>query len=138
MQGSCETGETGETLDIILAWSLCFFVQNWKCRTSTTELRFLLGIRHCHSLPPACKERRAETHSLGSQQFEWRKGWSVLVHLACRPLFFFPRVRTPCGHGAQVIVEGREEKTDGGERNEDPKNQPNTKHPSPQADSTIL
>ena len=22
--------------------------------------------------------------------------------------FFFPRVRTPCGHGAQVIVEGRE------------------------------
>ena len=89
MQGSCETGETGETLDIILAWYLCFFVQNWKCRTSTTELRFLLGIRHCHSLPPACKERRAETHSLGSQQFEWRKGWSVLVHLACRPLFFF-------------------------------------------------
>ena len=51
---------------------------------------------------------------------------------------FFPRVRTPCGHGAQVIVEGREEKTDGGERNEDPKNQPKTKHPSPQADSTIL
>ena len=39
--------------------------------------------------------------------------------------FFFPRVRTPCGHGAQVIVEGREEQTDGGERNEDPKtNQP--------------
>ena len=37
---------------------------------------------------------------------------------------FFPRVRTPCGHGAQVIVEGREEKTDGGERNED---QPKTK-----------
>ena len=23
---------------------------------------------------------------------------------------FFPRVRTPCGHGAQVIVEGREER----------------------------
>ena len=37
---------------------------------------------------------------------------------------FFPRVRTPCGHGAQVIVEGREEKTDGGERNEDPKKKP--------------
>ena len=59
---------------------------------------------------------------------------------ASRPcgIVFFPRVRTPCGHGAQVIVEGREEKTDGGERNEDPKNQPKTKHPSPQADSTIL
>ena len=38
--------------------------------------------------------------------------------------YFFPRVRTPCGHGAQVIVEGREEQTDGGERNEGPKNQP--------------
>ena len=30
---------------------------------------------------------------------------------------FFPRVRMPCGHGAQVIVEGREEQSDGGERN---------------------
>ena len=47
------------------------------------------------------------------------------------PRFFFPRVRTPCGHGAQVIVEGREEQTDGGERNEGPK----TKHPSPQAET---
>ena len=37
---------------------------------------------------------------------------------------FFPRVRTPCGHGAQVIVEGREEQTDGGERNEGPKTNP--------------
>ena len=37
---------------------------------------------------------------------------------------FFPRVRTPCGHGAQVIVEGREEQTDGGERNKDPKTNP--------------
>ena len=45
--------------------------------------------------------------------------------------FFFPRVRTPCGHGAQVIVEGREEKTDGGERNEDPKNQPKNQTPKP-------
>ena len=39
-------------------------------------------------------------------------------------LYFFPRVRTPCGHGAQVIVEGREEQTDGGERNKDPKTNP--------------
>ena len=30
---------------------------------------------------------------------------------------FFPRVRTPCGHSAQIIVEGREEQSDGGERN---------------------
>ena len=33
--------------------------------------------------------------------------------------FFFPRVRTPCGHGAQVIVEGREEQSDGGEKNKE-------------------
>ena len=46
----------------------------------------------------------------------------------------FPRVRTPCGHGAQVIVEGREEQTDGGERNKDPK-PTQTKHPSPQAET---
>ena len=44
---------------------------------------------------------------------------------------FFPRVRTPCGHGAQVIVEGREEKTDGGERTEDPKKQPKNQTPKP-------
>ena len=41
-----------------------------------------------------------------------------------REILFFPRVRTPCGHGAQVIVEGREEQTDGGERNEGPKTNP--------------
>ena len=35
----------------------------------------------------------------------------------CSP--FFPRVRRPCGHGAQVIVEGREEQSDGGEKNKD-------------------
>ena len=55
----------------------------------------------------------------------------------CRQLqivLFFPRVRTPCGHGAQVIVEGREEQSDGGERNEDPKTN-QTKHPSPQAET---
>ena len=46
----------------------------------------------------------------------------------------FPRVRTPCGHGAQVIVEGREEQTDGGERNKDPKTNPN-QTPSPQAET---
>ena len=47
---------------------------------------------------------------------------------------FFPRVRTPCGHGAQVIVEGREEQSDGGERNKDPK-PTQTKHQSPQAET---
>ena len=40
---------------------------------------------------------------------------------------FFPRVRTPCGHGAQVIVEGREEQSDGGEKDKD--NQTNKKQP---------
>ena len=33
--------------------------------------------------------------------------------------FFFPRVRTPCGHGAQVIIEGRKEQSDGGEKDKD-------------------
>ena len=32
---------------------------------------------------------------------------------------FFPRVRTPCGHGAQVIIEGREKQSDGGEKDKD-------------------
>ena len=32
---------------------------------------------------------------------------------------FFPRVRTPCGHGAQVIIEGREIQSDGGEEDKD-------------------
>ena len=54
--------------------------------------------------------------------------WHTLRDCNC---FFFPRVRTPCGHGAQVIVEGREEKTDGGERNEDPKKQPKNQTPKP-------
>ena len=51
---------------------------------------------------------------------------------------FFPRVRTPCGHGAQVIVEGREEQTDGGERNEDPKTNPNQTPKPAGRNSTIL
>ena len=48
----------------------------------------------------------------------------LLFLLRLHSLSFFPRVRTPCGHGAQVIVEGREEQTDGGERNEGPKTNP--------------
>ena len=41
-------------------------------------------------------------------------------HLLCSVCWcFFPRVRTPCGHGAQVIVEGREEQSDGGEKNKE-------------------
>ena len=53
-------------------------------------------------------------------------------------ILFFPRVRTPCGHGAQVIVEGREEQTDGGERNEDPKTNPNQTPKPAGRISTIL
>ena len=57
--------------------------------------------------------------------------------LAAQPmqLVFFPRVRTPCGHGAQVIVEGREEQSDGGEKNKNTQYNPNqttkTKHYNP-------
>ena len=49
---------------------------------------------------------------------------------------FFPRVRTPCGHGAQVIVEGREEQSDGGEKNKETQHHPkqtNTTTKGPQA-----
>ena len=53
-------------------------------------------------------------------------------------LVFFPRVRTPCGHGAQVIVEGREEQSDGGERNKDPKTNPNQTPKPAGRNSTIL
>ena len=48
---------------------------------------------------------------------------------------FFSRVRTPCGHGAQVIVEGREEQSDGGEKNKDNQNHTNQTNRSPQAES---
>ena len=38
------------------------------------ELRFPLGILHCHSLPPACWERGAEALiPTGSLHCEWRK-----------------------------------------------------------------
>ena len=53
----------------------------------------------------------------------------------CRQLrivFFFPRVRTPCGHGAQVIVEGREKQPDGGENNKKHKHNPKTTTKGPQ------
>ena len=45
---------------------------------------------------------------------------------ATRRLVFFSRVRTPCGHGAQVIVEGREKQPDGGENNKNHKHNPKT------------
>ena len=46
-----------------------------------------------------------------------------------------PRVRTPCGHGAQVIVEGRESQSDGGENNKDHNNNPKTTTKGPQAET---
>ena len=49
--------------------------------------------------------------------------------------FFFPRARTPCGHGAQVIIEGRESQLDGGENNKDHNNNPKTTNKGPQAES---
>ena len=50
-------------------------------------------------------------------------------------VFFFPRVRTPCGQGAQVIIERKETLLDEGEKNKDEPNQtsrtpPKTKPPS--------
>ena len=51
---------------------------------------------------------------------------------------FFPRVRTPCGHGAQVIVEGREKQPDGGENNKNHKHNPKTKQKAQSRVTTIM
>ena len=144
----------------IVAWYLCLFVQNWKCRTSTRGTN-PLGILHCHSLPPACwnEELRLSfplAHSVANGE-KRSVIHLVLAHLACRnppsvclssipaaktllvfaglnrllpcdhwhlSTAFFSRVQTPCGHGAQVIVEGREERQMVENGTKTPKNQP--------------
>ena len=53
----------------------------------------------------------------------------------CPHDFFFPRVRTPCGHGAQVIVEGRKSQLDGGENNKTTTTTQKTTNKGPQAES---
>ena len=52
-KGPCEKGETGETLDnpSLASVLLC---TKLEMSDINKELRFPLGIRHCHSLPPAC------------------------------------------------------------------------------------
>ena len=60
---------------------------------------------------------------------------NTISHVAQPNGIFFPRVLTPCGHGAQVIVEGREEQSDGGEKNKDNQHNPNQTNHSPQAES---
>ena len=48
------------------------------------------------------------------------------LHIGGGSNLFFPRVRTLCGHGAQVIIEGREIQSDGGEKDKDnPNNKKN-------------
>ena len=97
-------------------------------------------------------------HSFGLQQGEdsfWHRhrtklgrnftGWKqptqgqkqdcTRVAACTEALLFFSRVRTPCGHGAQVIVEGREEQSDGGKKNKDPQTNPKPNTTSPQAES---
>ena len=66
-----------------------------------------------------------------TKHFEVSHGNEVIHNM----IFFFPRVRTPCGHGAQVIVEGRESQSDGGENNKDHNNNPKTTNKGPQAES---
>ena len=50
---------------------------------------------------------------------------------------FFPRVRTLCGHGVQVIIEGREIQSDGGEEDKDnpTKNKKTKTNHNPKAES---
>ena len=63
-------------------------------------------------------DMESQTSSLVSNERQ------LVVHLQ---LTFFPRVRTPCGHGAQVIIEGKEKQSDGGEKDKD---NPTTTKPS--------
>ena len=65
--------------------------------------------------------------------FSWE--WHKFRRVKCPLYVFFSRVRTPCGHGAQVIVEGREKQSDGGEKNKDHKRNPKTTTKGPQAES---
>ena len=78
------------------------------------------------------KSRRYFTILLTEPSLDLRRGlrpsprhwiWSYLFVL------FFPRARTPCGHGAQIIIEGREIQSDGGEEDKD--NPTNNKKPKP-------
>ena len=113
----------------------CFLTQNCPLFRSRANRRLVSACE----LRPACSEKRQDNEHKEALKNQIQKSpRSQTQRVMLLTSIFLPRVRTPCGHGAQVIVEGREEKTDGGERNEDPKNQPKTKHPSPQADSTIL
>ena len=76
--------------------------------------------------PPSSKSM----HSSESHQFRHARGCSAPKPMLAGLLFsgfwrlalshfFFPRVRTPCGHGAQIIIEGREIQSDGGEKDKD-------------------
>ena len=66
---------------------------------------------------------------------EYNAGLVISMGNRQKSSLFFPRVRTPCGHGAQIIVEGREEQSDGGEKNKDNKTTQNQTNHSPQAES---
>ena len=68
-----------------------------------------------------------------------RNYFSIAGKKANAETAFFPRVRTPCGHGAQVIIEGREKQSDGGERNKDNPTTKTNRQPQPKGQvSTIL
>ena len=86
MQGPCEKVKQVK-LWTILAWYLYFFAQNWKCGTSTKGTKVPPGHLPLPLSTTRLSERRAKTLTpMGSLQLEWRKGWSVLAHLACRTL----------------------------------------------------
>ena len=77
VQGPCETGEPGP----ILAWYLCLFAQNWKCRTSTEGTKVPPGHPPLPlSTPASCWERGAEALiPIGSLYCEWRKRLAILL-----------------------------------------------------------
>ena len=46
------------------------------------------------------------TRSKHATRGSWHRYWGLLASLLGAKTLFFPRVRTPCGRSAQVIIEG--------------------------------
>ena len=104
MQGPCETGET---------FGVCTSLyKNWKCRTSTKGTKVPPGHPPLPLYHPPVRNEELRLSLLLAHSSPNGEKRLVRACASCLPCSFFPR--TPCGHGAQVIVEGREEKTDGG------------------------
>ena len=98
------------------------------------DIAFLFSMHTSHdgTTHPSCSACCSCPHEPRGNRPGAFAGVPRLRHVS---VVFFPRVRTPCGHGAQVIVEGREKQSDGGENNKDHNHNPKTTTKGPQAES---